>query len=194
MKTEKSILYFSSPGKENTVDCIEAAVKRANELHIQNIIVASSSGSTAQQFFNVIKMHPNLHLIVVTHAVGFTVPGVNDFNADTAVYLKSQGVRIVTGTHVLSGLERSISRNLGGFSRTEAIAESLRRTIAVGMKVAVECVMIAADMGVIPIDEEVIAVGGTETGADTVAVIKPAHTANFFQLQVREIVAMPRER
>jgi hypothetical protein len=47
---------------------------------------------------------------------------------------------------------------------------------------------------VVGVDEEVIAVGGTATGADTVCVIRPAHTASFFDLQVREIVAMPRVR
>jgi hypothetical protein len=55
-------------------------------------------------------------------------------------------------------------------------------------------VLIAADQGTIGVDKEVIAVGGTVSGADTVCVIRPAHTANFFDLQVREIVAMPRER
>ena len=54
--------------------------------------------------------------------------------------------------------------------------------------------MIAADQGAIDLKKEVIAVGGTGSGADTVCVILPAHTANFFDLQVREIVAMPRDR
>jgi hypothetical protein len=105
-------------------------------------------------------------------------------------------VKIVTGTHALSGLERALSRSpkIGGGSRSDAIAESLRKTVAVGLKVAVECVLIAADQGAIGIAEEVIAVGGTASGADTVCVIKPAHTSNFFDLQVREIVAMPRNR
>ncbi|MFA5214099.1 MAG: hypothetical protein WC406_12245, partial [Methanoregula sp.] len=88
----------------------------------------------------------------------------------------------------------SRSPRIGGGSRTEAIAEALRRIVAIGLKVAVECVLIAADQGVVKIDEEVIAVGGTMSGADTVCVIRPAHTANFFDLQVREIVAMPRVR
>jgi hypothetical protein len=105
-------------------------------------------------------------------------------------------VKIVTGTHALSGLERALSRSpkVGGGSRTEAIAEALRRIVAVGLKVAVECVLIASDQGTIGIDREVIAVGGTASGADTVCVVMPAHTANFFDLQVREIVAMPRVR
>lgn len=193
MKTEKTITYFSAPGKENTKDCVECAIRRAKELNIRDIIVASCSGSTAQLFFEA-ATRENLHLIVVTHAVGFEEPGKWEFNPKTARLLKDGGATIVTGTHALSGIERAISRRLGGASRTEAIAEALRRTIAVGMKVAVECTLIAADAGAISIDKEVIAVGGTEEGADTVAVILPAHTANYFGLQVREIVAMPRER
>jgi hypothetical protein len=66
--------------------------------------------------------------------------------------------------------------------------------VAVGLKVGVECVLIAADQGAVRIDEEVIALGGTMSGADTVCVIRPAHTSNFFDLQVREIIAMPRVR
>jgi hypothetical protein len=103
---------------------------------------------------------------------------------------------VVTGTHALSGLERALSRSqkVGGGSRTEAIAEALRKVVAVGLKVAVECVLIAADQGILAPDEEVVAVGGTASGADTVCVIRPAHTSSFFDLQVREIVAMPRAR
>ena len=101
-----------------------------------------------------------------------------------------------SGTHTLSGLERAFSRSqkVGGGSRTDAVAETLRRIMANGLKVAVECVLIAADQGAVGIEKEVIAVGGTASGSDTVCVIRPAHTANFFDLQVREIVAMPRVR
>ena len=126
----------------------------------------------------------------------FQNPGNGSFQQRLADQLQKKGVRIVTGTHALSGLERALSRSpkVGGGSRTEAIAEALRRVVAVGLKVAVECVLMAADQGAIGINEEVIAVGGTYSGADTVCVIRPAHSASFFDLQVREIVAMPRVR
>ena len=193
MKIEKSIAYFSAPGKENTHDCAELAAARAKELGITDVVVASCSGYTARIFQEVCRRE-GLHLVVVTHAVGFEGPGIWEFDAELAEELKAEGVSIVTGTHSLSGMERAISRRLGGASRTEAIAEAFRRTIAVGMKVAVECVLIAADQGVVPVDREVIAVGGTAEGADTVLVIQPSHTATFFDLQVREFVAMPRNR
>jgi hypothetical protein len=192
---EKKTWYFDKPGPANTADAAKFAIGRAKELKLQTIIVASSSGKTAEIFHEAMK-GSQLDLVVVTHVVGFTKPGEWEFSADSAQQLREKGVKIVTGTHALSGLERALSRSpkVGGGSRTEAIAEALRRIVAVGLKVAVECVLIASDQGTIGIDREVIAVGGTASGADTVCVVMPAHTANFFDLQVREIVAMPRVR
>jgi hypothetical protein len=192
---EKKTWYFDKPGPANTADAAKFAIGRAKELRIQTIIIASTSGKTAEIFSEAMK-GSTLDLVVVTHVVGFTKPGEWEFSAEIARQLQKNGVKIVTGTHALSGLERALSRSpkVGGGSRTEAIAEALRRIIAVGLKVAVECVLIAADQGMIGVDKEVIAVGGTASGADTVCVIQPAHTGNFFDLQVREIVAMPRVR
>jgi hypothetical protein len=192
---EKKIWYFDKPGPVNTADAAQVAIGRAKELKIQTIIVASSSGKTAE-IFNAAMKGSQINLVVVTHVMGFVKPGEWEFSRDIAQQLQKDGVKIVTGTHALSGLERALSRSpkVGGGSRTEAIAEALRRIVAVGLKVAVECVLIAADQGAIGVDKEVIAVGGTSSGADTVCVVRPAHTANFFDLQVREIVAMPRVR
>jgi uncharacterized protein len=192
---QKRSYYFDTPGPANTEDAARFSIERAKELGVNSVVVASSSGKTAQVFSRAMK-GSGLRLIVVTHVFGFTKPGEWEFSREIAEELKKDGVTIVTGTHALSGLERALSRSpkVGGGSRTEAIAEALRRTIAVGLKVAVECVLIAADQGAIGVTDEVIAVGGTASGADTVCVIRPAHTANYFDLQVREIVAMPRVR
>ncbi|HOI12891.1 MAG TPA: pyruvate kinase alpha/beta domain-containing protein [Methanoculleus sp.] len=191
----RNTYYFDAPGAQNTSDAARFAVERALEIGVKKIVVASTSGRTALAFRDA-TAGTDLRLIVVTHAVGFSRPGEWEFSPVAAGTLRAEGATIVTGTHALSGLERAISRSpkLGGSSRTEAIAEALRRTVAIGLKVAVECVLIAADQGAVGVDEEVIAVGGTATGADTVCVIRPAHTASFFDLQVREIVAMPRNR
>ena len=192
---QKKIYYFEKPGQVNTMDAAMFALERAKDLKIRTVVVASTSGKTAQVFFDIMK-GSGIDLVVVTHVVGFSKPGEWEFSEEIADRLRKQGVRIVTGTHALSGLERALSRSpkVGGGSRSEAIAEALRRVVAVGLKVAVECVLMAADQGAIGISDEVIAVGGTASGADTVCVIRPAHTSGFFDLQVREIVAMPRVR
>ncbi|MFY9800607.1 MAG: pyruvate kinase alpha/beta domain-containing protein [Methanoregula sp.] len=192
---QKKVYYFEKPGEVNTQDAARFAVERAKELNIRKIVVASTSGKTAEVFFDTMN-GSGLELVVVTHVVGFAKPGEWEFSEAVAHRLQKHGVRIVTTTHALSGLERALTRSpkVGGGSRSEAIAEALRRVVAVGLKVAVECVLMAADQGAIGINDEVIAVGGTMSGADTVCVIRPAHTSNFFDLQVREIVAMPRVR
>jgi hypothetical protein len=195
MKMTKMITYFGNSGPENTKDCAILAVERAVELGLTTIVVASSSGTTAREFMKIVS-GTNIRLVVVTHAIGFSAPNVWDFDVELVDELSTAGHVVVCGTHALSGLERALSRSqhVGGGSRTEAIAEAFRKTIAVGLKVAVECVLIAADQGAISVTDEVVSVGGTGEGADTILVILPAYTASFFDLQVREIVAMPRNR
>lgn len=61
-------------------------------------------------------------------------------------------------------------------------------------KVAVEVAVMTADAGLIPTDREIIAVGGSGGGADAAIVLKAAHTNNFFDLEIREIIAKPRQR
>jgi uncharacterized protein len=191
----KNIYYFDRPGPSNTEDAARFAVERARELGIRTIVVASTTGETALAFLKAVK-GTDISLLVVTHVVGFEEPGVWEFSKGALQQLQREGARVITGTHVLSGLERSFSRSprIGGGSRSEAVSEALRRTVASGLKVAIECVLIAADQGAINVQDEVIAAGGTMSGADTVCVIRPAHTSSFFDLQVREIVAMPRVR
>jgi len=193
--TIKKVYYFDAPCKKNTDDCIRFARERVKELGIQKVVVASTSDKTARKVLQGLE-GTGLSLIVVTHVVGFSEPVIWEFDTDTKEALERAGARIITGTHLLSGFERSPSRSprMGGGSRTEAIAEALRRIVAVGLKVAVECVLIATDQEILSPMEEVIAIGGTMSGADTVCVIRPSHTASFFDLQMREIVAMPRNR
>jgi hypothetical protein len=51
----------------------------------------------------------------------------------------------------------------------------------------------AADSGLIPIDEDVVAIAGTGRGADTALRIQPANSSRFFHLKIREIIAKPRD-
>jgi hypothetical protein len=70
----------------------------------------------------------------------------------------------------------------------------LRRFGGDGIKVAVEVAVMAADAGLVPTDREIIAVGGSGGGADAAIVLKAAHMNNFFDLEIREIIAKPRQR
>ncbi len=186
---EKKIVYFDRPGKENTEATLTLAVERMRELGINHLVVASSYGETAKKAVEMVKEDEKL--VVVTYHTGFLREGENTMDGETEEYLKRRGAVIVRQSHILSGLERSISRKLGGGSRSEAIAEALRSLFGHGLKVCVEIAIMAADSGAIPI-QEVVAVGGKSRGADTAIVVRPAHMNNFFDMEVREIICMPR--
>ena len=187
---EKKIVYFDRPGKENTEETLRLAVERARELNIKYLVVASSYGDTA---LKALEMAKDLQVVVVTYHTGFIKEGENTMPPEVEEELRRRGARIVRQSHILSGLERSISRKLGGTSRTEAIAEALRSLFGHGLKVCVEITIMAADSGAIPI-EEVVAVGGKSRGADTAVVIRPAHMNNFFDAEIKEIICMPRNK
>ncbi len=189
---EEKIYYFERPGKENTENAVRLAIDRAVERGIRYIVFASSTGYTARKVLEHAR-DSNLNLVCVTYHTGFYEEGKNSMDEDTERFLRENGVRIVRQSHMLSGVERSISRKLGGASRVEAIAEALRALFGHGLKVCVEIAIMAADSGAIPI-EEVVAIGGRGRGADTAVIIRPAHMNTFFNMEVKEIICMPRNK
>ena len=80
--------------------------------------------------------------------------------------LARKGVPLVLASHVLSGAERGLSTKMGGIYPVEIIAHTLRM-LSQGVKVCLECSVMALDAGAIPYGEKVVAVGGTGHGADT---------------------------
>lgn len=192
---KREIVYFEKPGEHNTDDTIALAVKRLKELGLKYAVVASTSGETGLKAAKAFQ-GTGAKVVVVGHQVGFTTPGVREMEEQYISELNDLGAVIVEGTHALSGVERSINRRLGGASRVETVAEALRTLVSVGTKVCAEITIMAADSGQIPVDgtTEVIAIGGTWGGADTACVMKPAHANSFFDMQVREFIAIPREK
>ena len=191
----QSIIYFNQPGVDNTDEVIEIVYKRLKEGDIKSVVVASSSGATGLKFAK--KMTKETNLVVVSSHPGYSAPGVWSFDLNILKELESMGSKVVKQSHILSGLERSISNKFSGASHTEVLAEALRCLLGVGMKVAIECAIMAADSGAIPIDKT-IAVGGTSTGrgkgADCAIVVWPSHFNNFFDFRVLEILAKPFSR
>lgn len=50
----------------------------------------------------------------------------------------------------------------------------------------------AADAGLVRVDEDIIAIGGTGRGADTALVLAPSYVHRFFNTRVKEIICKPR--
>jgi hypothetical protein len=60
-----------------------------------------------------------------------------------------------------------------------------------GLKVCIEISVMAADAGLVKAGEDLIALGGTDKGADAAAVICPAHSQEFFRTKIREVICKP---
>lgn len=184
----RSIVYFNKSGIENTDDIVEIVYARLKEGDIKSVVVASTSGYTALKFAR--KMAKETNLVVVSSQY-------NPLTPERRQELESMGCKVVRHTHVLSGLDRSISRKFSGVSHVEFLAEALRCLFGCGMKVVIECTIMAADSDAIPV-EKTIAVGGTSSksgrGADCAAVVWPSHADNFFDFRVLEILAKPLRR
>jgi len=178
-------VYFAKPGPDNTDRTVELALKRANELNIKNIVVASNSGATAEKFLD-----KGLNVICVTHQVGFRNPGEDEMALETRKELSEKGVKILTTTHLLGGVGRAVRNKFGGLYPGEMVAHSLRM-LGQGVKVGLEISVMALDSGLIPYGEDIIAVGGAGKGADTAIVVRPEHSQNIFSSRIKEIVCKP---
>jgi len=186
---EENTVYFESPGEQNT-DVLLSVVKRyVDEKNIRDIVVASTRGLTGVKASEILKGY---NVVIVTHHTGFREPGKNELKDEYRRKILANGAKIFTGTHALSSVERAIRRRFGAVETLEIIANTLR-LLGQGTKVCVEIVLMAADAGLISMDKDVVAVGGTGRGADTALLIKPANTSDFFNLKIKEIIAKPKE-
>ncbi|MEA3407436.1 MAG: pyruvate kinase alpha/beta domain-containing protein [Chloroflexota bacterium] len=181
---------FDEPGPQNTDETLEIALERAQALGITQAVVASSHGDTARRAHDVLAPH-GIRIIVVTLCHGFEDLGWC-MSEKTKEELRGMGLHVVTGIHALGdGVGAAFSETYGGRTIPEIVRDTLYR-FCQGMKVAVECVLMAADAGHLNMDEEVISIAGTGSGADTAIVCKPAYPRSFFDLEIREVLAKPR--
>jgi len=183
-----SCVTFENPGPQNTERTLEIAAKRADELGIRHIVVATSSGKTgllAAQFFK------GKNLVVVTHSTGFSQLDFQELKPALRRKIEALGARVLTCQHAFGGVGRAVRKKLATYELEEIIAYTLR-TFGQGTKVAIEISLMAADAGLIPTKELCIAIGGTNGGADTAVVLRPANAQTFFDLRIVEILAKPR--
>lgn len=180
-------MYWPEKGPANTGPTVELALARARELNIDHLVVASNSGRTAR-----LLVGKGVEVVCVTHHVGFTGPGQDEMPAGVRKELAAAGVRLLTTTHLLAGVDRGVRNQFGGVYPAEIIAQTLRM-LGQGLKVCVEVSVMALDAGLIPAGQDVVAVAGTAAGADTAVVICPAHASHFFATRVKEIICKPRE-
>jgi hypothetical protein len=189
---EDITVYFDSGGKHNTEATLELAKKRAAQRNIKNVVIASSGGFSAEKALEVFK-DTDVKLTIVSMGTSAR----SSFSENVKARLKEAGHNICFTGDVTYELPE--------------IAVTTLRRFSEGMKVCVQVMLVAAGAGLIPVGQEVVAVGGSGPrgyekggGADTAIVIEAMKSSDFFKLEdtpefpkeerrkIKEIINKPR--
>jgi len=158
--------YYSSPGRENADRTLVLVKKTAEELGIDSVVIASTTGFTAKKA---------METFSGTGAkLTFVGTARERFPSDLIEELKKKGCNVC------------FSRELS-YDYPDVMKMAYRR-FCEGMKVAVEIAMIAAQQGYVSTDEEIVSMGKW----DTAIVVKPSTSNRFEDLQIRELICKPR--
>jgi hypothetical protein len=199
-----TVTWFAEPGPQNTAATLAAALRRARELHLSRVVVASDTGKTAREVLAA--FGKDFRVAVVTNAPNLALPvaKLHDYLPRFAEHkraLAKAGTQKIPASLSdaqvveLRGLGATVLRldwkRLSTFARVDFRA--LER-IGVAVRVAL-CIAVAAHIdGALPAGEDAIALAGTGFGgggADTALVVRPA--AAWRDWRVLETIARPRE-
>jgi hypothetical protein len=165
---KQTITYFDAPGKANTLNALKIAKKRALKTGIKTVIFSSSGGYTAGKAMEVFKGE-KIKLVVVGYKDRFPVELAEELESEGNVMLYPNDYE---------------------FHHPGEAWELLRR-FSVGMKVSIQVVLMATEVGMVEEGEEVIALGGTGTieyepggGVDTAIVMEAVKGDDFFTIDL----------
>jgi uncharacterized protein len=182
-----NIIYFEEAGRENTGETIRTSKKRAIELGIRQVLVASTHGYTAKEAARIFE-GTGIEVIAVTISEGYSDEGWC-MTPEERNGLEKLGIKVLTSQLSLGGGVGEAFIKEG--SILSVVAETLY-CFSQGMKVAVEISITAAEAGYVSAGREVIAIAGTSEGADTAIVLVPSYARKFKDLRIREILCKPR--
>lgn len=195
----KNIFYFNVCGQINTEKALKLAIKRANELNIKKLIVASETGLSALKAVEMLR-GSGIHLIVVTSAAGTKVENtvIGDLRIgipDKKIWnqLERSGAKIVCATDPLYNVGAALEHR--GVPTLATLIRMCLRMISSGTAVCVTAVLMATDNGVLTEGEEVVVVAGSWVGLDTALVVRAANSVNLLKrgtMQIKEIICKPR--
>jgi hypothetical protein len=184
--------YFDVHGEVNTGKTIELARRRAEELGIGKVVVASETGLTA---LRVLDAFPDSEVVVVSSAAGTLVEGsiIGDLRIgipDEGILneLRERGARVVRGTDPFW----NIAANTGLIDACK-MGMMYFKVLCGGLHVCMTAVLEATDTGHLVEGEEVVALAGSFVGLDTAIVAGAANSVNFFKkFEVLEMICKPR--
>jgi hypothetical protein len=188
MSQKVETIYFDGKGKQYTEETIKLAKKRADELGIKNIVIASYTGYAGVLASETFK---DYNLVVSAGMMGFTEPNIHRMIPENREKIEANGGKVFYHLHSFGGLGRAVKQKFGPIQVDEIIAHTLR-AFSQGVKVALEISCMACDAGMIKADFPCIAIAGSGGGADTAVVILPVNTHRFFDIKVLELLCKPR--
>ena len=161
---ELKTLLFEKAGKHNTAATLQIARERALDLGIIQVVVASSHGDTARQA-HALFAPDGVTLIAISICHSWQDHGWTMSHA-TRAELQGLGVIVHTGIHALGdSVGSAFTEKYGGRAPEEIVRDTLYR-FSQGMKVAVECLLMAADAGLLDMGQEAIAIFADAYGDD----------------------------
>jgi hypothetical protein len=186
---EAKITYFDTPGKQNTDAVMEIVKKQAQELGINKIVIASYRGYTADK---AVRALDGLRIIIVAGFFEPTIKNLSEtFTQGDEKLIRSKAT-VLIATHLFAGVSQAMRKKFNSSSPGNIISHALAM-VGVGIKVGIECTVMAADAGLVSTDEDIIAVAGTRSGADTAIVVRPVNSQDLFELRVKQILCKPTE-
>ena len=181
------MMYFDMHGKSNTDQTLKLAFERGTDLGLNEVVIASTTGETALKASEIFK---DFRITAVSYHCGFYKPFESAMKPEMHDALTARGVSVISATHALSGVERSVAKKHGGIYPALLIADTLK-LFGQGTKVAVEVSIMAADGGTLS-GNDIISIGGSGHGSDTALVLKPSNQSGIFDIRIREIICKPR--
>ena len=168
---------------------VRAGDAAVHQLGIHEFVVASNKGPSAWALINELG-GDGTGVTVVTHVAGFKEPFKMEMGPEERKRIIDSGAEVVTAAHAFSGIERSFSGKYQGGYPALIVADTLR-LFGQGMKVAVECSIMAADAGTLS-GGKIVSLGGTGGGADTAIVMTPGHSSKAIErIKIHEIICKP---
>lgn len=188
----KFITYFEEQGNDYTDELIRAVRDKLEATDdIKRILIASSTGASALKLYGAVEEF-GVEIINVTHNMGFSAPNEADISQEMIEKLEDVGIRTFIGSHAFSGAARGVTNKYGGYSPLDIVADTLRM-FSHGVKVSAEISLMAADAGLVPVGEKIIAIGGRGHGVDTAVILTPVNSKDLFNMKFHEIIAMPKD-
>ncbi len=184
---ENRTVYFEKRGSANTDETLRAALRRAKELAVPAVLIASTHGGTALKAAGIFR-GSGVRLIAVSIAATFGGEGWI-MSKEERAQVEAAGVTVLTSLHAFAD---GIPEAFYGSSTPGTIVAETLRWFSQGTKVCVEISLMAVEAGLVEAGKEIIAVAGSNDGADTALVLRPAAARAVKDLRICEVLCKPR--